>query len=70
MTPQSTSPLVPKLLLGNAPVLEAPLPCARQPEQPPTFAGAAEQSFGDKGVSKQELGHEGHASVDVLGAAS
>ena len=52
-------PLVPKLLLRNTPVLEAPLPCARHRNQPPPFADAAKQSFGDKRVPKLELGNEG-----------
>ena len=52
-------PLVPTLLLGNAAVLEALLPHAWLLGARSSRSRAAKQSFGDKGIPKQELGNEG-----------
>ncbi len=52
--------LVTKLLLGHALVLEALLPCtSAEAWSAQCGATPAKQSFRDKRVPKQELGHEG-----------
>ena len=64
--------LVPKLLLGNAPVREALLRMGEMMSAGgaavrPVAAGPAKHSFGDSGVPKLELGHEGtNKSSEVL----
>ena len=55
---------MPKLLLGNAPVREALLRLGEMMSAGgaavrPVAAGPAKHSFGDSGVPKRELGHEG-----------